>query len=337
VTKKLLTCVLAVVLAPAAAQADTITSLYVFGDSLSDQGNAFILTAGTFPPAPYAERASNGPVAVERLADRLGIPLAPVAAGGTNYAVVGSATGLVNIPGTPIVTDNFAAVQYGQAALENTGIINQLLAFLLTGPVVDPDHALFVVWGGPNDFFLDPSAAGAANAVTNLANSVALLYANGSRRFLVPNMPDLSLTPYGRSLPPAAQAGLQALSAGFNAGLDSALDSLDLFPGIDITRFDTFGLLTSIAADPTAFGFANAEDACLSGNLGGGGSVCVDPSTYVFWDSVHPTAAAHIVLGDAFATAVPEPATVMLFGVGFAAGAARRGRAAHGSSSRPRM
>jgi len=54
-------------LLPAVASAGPITSLYVVGDSLSDSGNAFILTAG-FPPAPYAQRASNGPVAVERLA-----------------------------------------------------------------------------------------------------------------------------------------------------------------------------------------------------------------------------------------------------------------------------
>jgi outer membrane lipase/esterase len=324
--KKMLPLAVILTLAPAAALAEPITSMFVFGDSLSDQGNAFLLTGGAFPPAPYAGRASNGPVAVERLADRLGVSLAPAAAGGTNYAVVGAATGPVNIPGTPIVTDNSAAVQYGLPVLAGTGIVNQVLEFASTGPVADPAHSLFVVWGGPNDLFLDPSAAAAANAVTNLADAIGLLYGSGARRFLVPNLPDLSLTPEGRAQLPGDQAALRALSLLFNFGLGQALDSLEALPGIDITRFDTFAQLTAIANDPAAFGLANAEDACLS--LGpGGASVCADPSTYLFWDSLHPTTAAHEVLGDAFAAAVPEPATASLVLVGLALGLARRKRA----------
>jgi phospholipase/lecithinase/hemolysin len=194
--------------------------------------------------------------------------------------------------------------------------------------VTTPDSTLFVVWGGPNDFFIDASAATAANAVTNLASAIGLLHGNGARRFLVPNMPDLSLTPSGRALPDPLRAGLQALSIGFNLGLSFALDMLALLPGIDITRFDTFALLTAIAASPGAFGFANAADACLTGDLGIGGVVCADPSSYVFWDSVHPTTAAHAVLGDRFAAAVvPEPATLVLVGLGLALSAlARRSR-----------
>ena len=92
---RLLAYILAAVLAPALALAAPITSLVVVGDSLSDDGNGFILTGGTFPPPPYDQGGSNGPVAVEYLASALGLPLAPSAAGGTNYAVLGAATGAV--------------------------------------------------------------------------------------------------------------------------------------------------------------------------------------------------------------------------------------------------
>ena len=212
--------------------------------------------------------------------------------------------------------------------LSNTGILNQVGAFLAGGPVIDPLHSLFLVWGGPDDFFLDPSPAAAANAVNNLANSIGALYLGGARRFLVPNMPDLSLTPFGRALPPLERAGLQALSAGFNVGLEAALSAADGLPGIDIVRFDTFGLVAAITSNPAAFGFANAEVPCLSGTYETGVLVCADPDSYVFWDSLHPTTAGHRALGDAFADAVaPEPAVVALTGLGLALGLMRRARA----------
>jgi phospholipase/lecithinase/hemolysin len=313
--RKCIAFALVALLTPAFAVAGPITQLVVIGDSLSDQGNAFLLTGGVFPPPPYAQRASNGPVAVERLADRLGVPLVPAAAGGSNYAVVGALTG----------TDNFSAAAYGQPALNNTGMVPQTLNYLATVPFIDPD-ALHVVWGGPNDFFVSPSPAAAATALNNLAFSISQLYGAGARRFLVPNMPDLSLTPSGRSLPPLQQAGLQQLVMGFNTGLKGVLATLGGLPGIDITPFNTFGLLTDIAGNPGAYGFSNATDACLTGNIGLGGIVCGAPDEYVFWDSVHPGAAAHRVLGDAFAQAVPEPVSLSLFGIAAAAGILARRR-----------
>ena len=205
---RLLAYVLIAVLAPALALAAPITSLVVVGDSLSDQGNGFILTGGTFPPPPYDQRASNGPVAVEYLASALGVPLTPSGAGGTNYAVLGAATGAVGIPSLPpLTTENSAALLYGQAALEGTSLLTQTGVILGLGPVADP-NALFFVWGGANDLFINPSAATLGDAVNNLAAIISMLYGSGARQFLVPNLPDLSLTPYGLSLSPADKAGL---------------------------------------------------------------------------------------------------------------------------------
>ena len=54
------------------ASADSFSRLYVFGDSLSDTGNAASVV-NDLPPPYYKNRFSNGPVAVEVLAKKLGL------------------------------------------------------------------------------------------------------------------------------------------------------------------------------------------------------------------------------------------------------------------------
>lgn len=42
-------------------------------------------------------------------------------------------------------------------------------------------------------------------------------------------------------------------------------------------------------------------------------------SAYAYWDGIHPTAAAHEIIADAFVVAaIPEPSTWIMMVVGFA-------------------
>jgi len=79
------------------------TALFVFGDSLSDSGNAFVLLGGgmadepydPIPSAPYdTKRFTNGRTWVEFLADELRLPLGGLPALKSpffgNYAVGGA-------------------------------------------------------------------------------------------------------------------------------------------------------------------------------------------------------------------------------------------------------
>ena len=292
----------------------TVVQLFAFGDSLSDSGNAYALTGGVYPPSPpYAQRESNGPVAVEWLAARLGITgFAPSTAGGTNYAIAGASTGTSNSVGLP--------------GLSNTGIRSQVTNFTTSAPIFDPATALFFVWGGANDFIIafdtgqNPLTTG-AQAILNLTNDIALLASVGAQHFLVLNLPDLGATPFGRAIDPLA---LTVLSQGFNAGLASALAGVETSLGLDIQEFDVFGLLHNVIVNPAAYGLINVTDPCFNGI-----TMCAQPDQYLFWDSGHPTTRAHQLLADAlFAmlpSAVPEPSTLALLSLGLLAFGAGRG------------
>ena len=61
-------------------------------------------------------------------------------------------------------------------------------------------RALYVIWTGANDYLMsitDPNASRAEprEVVTNITKAIQALYSLGARNFLIPNLPDLGLTP----------------------------------------------------------------------------------------------------------------------------------------------
>lgn len=278
-----------------AASADSFSAVFVYGDSLSDNGNLFAATGA--PPAPYFDgRFSNGPVAVEQLATLLGSPL-------NDFAWGGATTGIGN------QADGGTQTTPGLAHLP--GMLAQL-AGAPVPPALIPS-SLFVVWGGANDFEINGSVT---TAVTNIDTIVATLQAEGATHILVPGLPDLGLTPEFFGDPAAT-----LFSDEFNEGLQATLPS-------GATYDDTFSLLNAIVADPAAYGLTNVTTPCFNGT-----TVCSDPSQYLFWDDIHPTTAADAILAQQFDATVttPEPSSIMLLGTGIAglaAGLLRKWRVA---------
>ena len=158
------------------------------------------------------------------------------------------------------------------------------------------------------------------------------LIAAGAKSILVANVPNVGLAPIialGGSDP--AQA--TGLTAGFNAGF-AAVDALP-----EVALVDTFTTSNDIAADIAnggpIYGFNNANDSCAMHNEFG---VNPDPSgscdSYLFYDLLHPTAAANgVIAGAALGAAqqlranraaelgvapVPVPAAAWLFVSGLA-------------------
>lgn len=309
-------------------------SLYAFGDSLSDSGNmynvVYALTGGTVevPRLPYYDgRASNGPVAVEYLAARLGLTAKPVVdssgnvdPAGSNFAVLGSSTGLVTQnDGTGY--RNYMTFRYDRR-LPDVGIDDQIVAFASLRGAADP-QALYFLWGGANDAYLafkDPgidqndagqmnalASATALQAANNLGNEILFLHSLGARDFLVPNLPDLGKTPdavlgtlagaYGSAYAPA----LTLYTETFNTTLATLLDTLDADPFLRIVDFDVYGLFKAYADS----GQYDTLNPCIS-------TPNCDPEQHLFWDGVHPTTYFHGRLADLMAQAVPAPATLML-------------------------
>jgi phospholipase/lecithinase/hemolysin len=254
------------------------------------------------------------------LAANLGLPLTPSLLGGRDFAFGGADTGVGNYfsvyPGVPMEINTFFS------GSPQTGTLAQVQSFVGTGGTIAPD-GLTVLWAGPNDIFtaltLDPvtfaqnPAPVITAAINNLSGEVIALYGAGARTILLPGMADLGKIPFG--LASGNSAGLTAVSAAFNFFLDQAIGPLELgLPGLNIIGFDTFSFVDAAIANPGAHGFTNVTDPCFDGAV-----VCENPDQYVFWDLVHPTARAHLILGNAFTAAVvPEPTTVALMAIALA-------------------
>jgi outer membrane lipase/esterase len=277
------------------------STLYVFGDSLSDPGNVYTLTGMTavapfepIPSAPYkgSFRFTNGKTWVEQLARWMGMPNGSKAAFRRparfgNYALGGSRAGPSD---NPLFT--FAG---------------QLGTFLGNTGGAAPADALYIVWFGGNDIrdalvaaASDPTLATSQEiitaAVTAEAEGISQLYAAGARKFLVLNAPNIALAPAVTSQGPAAVGGALLLSQGFNDGLNGALDNLQLaLPGVEIYRFDAFGFLSAVVADPDAYRYHDVVDACLSFFVIEDVR-CQQQNRYLFWDAIHPTRFTHRVL-----------------------------------------
>lgn len=337
------------------AWAGPYSDIFVLGDSLSDSGNIFLaspnlsfLPIKPVPGAPYFQgRASNGPVAVELLAQKLGLNLTASEAGGNNFAYGGARTDThvfeALFPGTDVDFDVLAQQQKLFASINPANP---------AGAALDP-NALYVVFAGANNLqdavraaLANPANAQAvaqaaiANAVGDLGAVLGGLSQHGARNFLVPNAPNLALVPRITEqlalLPPAQAQQVRQLATGAAVGFNTALDALlASFSNPNMIGFDLFGLLQQVVSAPAAFGLTNVTQRCYTGDdlLFTGalidptkpngidptkqGTVCATPDDYLFWDGIHPTATIHQVLADRLfaAAVVPEPGVLALFGM----------------------
>jgi phospholipase/lecithinase/hemolysin len=289
------------------AQPPPIDRLVVFGDSLSDPGNAFIAT-GQFevrpfdpiPDAPYLIgrfHFTNGPTWIEHLAADIGL-------------FRGGKPALLR----PGVYTNYA---FGGARARLNGPVDlsgQIRRFLADFHGVASPETLYVLWIGATDLrdaaeaaAVDPNAGLGIilQAIGATASGIQQLYNAGARSFLVVNLPNIGDTPAVRVLGPEAQDDARKLSEGYNfgfngtpiVGLEATLEGLRLLDDIVILSFDVFAGLEELVADPDLAGLTNVTDSCITPGVIIG-AICLRPRKYLFWDFIHPTTKAHEYLSE---------------------------------------
>jgi phospholipase/lecithinase/hemolysin len=286
----------------ALAHAQDYTSIVVFGDSLSDTGNFADLTQAKYsvripgPDENYADgRFTDGDLTMPMAQKYFGLWIEQFAAllpsqphiknsldGGTNYAY-GNARN-----GNGVTTVTFGPSNSLSVTVNNIG--QQVTDYLATSPGIS-DKTLFAVWGGANDVLNATSPGDVVKGLIAQLINIQHLIDAGATQFVIPNLPPLGSTPVFNSSP-AEGAAATAGSVLYNQLLAEGISILcDINRGkhLHIVQLDIFSLFNRIVAHPGLFGLTNV-------NTPAQGDATVDPDTYLFWDTLHPTTRGHNIV-----------------------------------------
>jgi phospholipase/lecithinase/hemolysin len=250
---------------------DRFQKVVVFGDSISDNGNSFVLTGA--PAAPYFEgRWTNGFNWVDyfpKVAHHFPAITAFAKNRGTNFAVGGD-------------TSADLATQIGT-----------FLANFEASP-----RYLYVIEIGANDF-----AAGINPDTTaqNIYAAIGQLATAGAKEIVVLTVPDLSITPVvigqGGQIVQAAEQFVTTA----NIELAKEIAVAQSTYSVHIATIDINALFVPVVKDPTDFGFENSVGEAFNPSTG---KIVADPNTYVFWDGFHPTTPVHLLFARFFLFAI---------------------------------
>lgn len=313
------------------APAQTFSDVVVFGDSLSDGGNAAALPASRRQGVPPGSRFTTNPdpTAADLLALAFGAKPAPSAAGGQNRAVGGACTS----PDAVCALDAVPTVS------------EQIDAYLASRPGGRADAgALYSIWGGANDIrdamglTRDPARAAmaAAAAGTAAAAQSRRLREDGARHVVVFNLPDIAHTPFARA------AGLPlSLWTGFSRAYNERLAQGLAGSPEGVVPVNAFALFEEVLADAASYGFENVDGMACSGDAAATTALLCGPQgsgypfvwsgdgnvRYLFADGIHPGGGAHALLAQAAIATLEAPVMASLAGEGGVAAAAAHGAA----------
>jgi len=304
-TCALLACVVLSFALPGLSQAQTeYEDVFIFGDSVSDAGNIYLMTGQTtkspyplVPTFPYTiggHHYSNGETWAEQFTKGLG-----------------DATGGKASRANPGKNGNYA---HGGARGRNNTLhpspdsLEQAQMFIADYNGA-PSDALYVIQFGGNDV-RDALAAAQSDqslvtsfgilfqATYEVQGTIQTLYNAGARNFLIANSPNMVNAP-AVSLQGGVTVFLTGIFVGtYNGELEDRLAELGGNAGIDIQQFNMFDFTDELVINAAAYGLTNVTSPCLNFIVASGGK-CENPEGYLFWDGLHPTKAAHKAIAEA--------------------------------------
>lgn len=280
----------ALMAAPAVASAEPFSKLVVFSGALTDTGN-MASEKGDYPAPFYKNRTTNGPLAVDVLATRLGLN------SDASMHLVGKQAGT-----------NFAVADALAGGKGTHDLPAQVKAYLdRDGGKADPKALHFLFIGG-NDVVLavqtmdDKQAEKILDdAVAGIETAMQTLLSAGATTIFAPDFIDIGIAPIVKKYGPQAAARATSLSALYNQKFDAMLARMEE-KKFELVRWRFGDFVKSLMAHGDEFGFTNVADACVDMEPK---SAC-DPEKFVFFTGEYPTAKVHELVGSAMALAVLE-------------------------------
>lgn len=269
--------------------------LFIFGDSLSDTGNLASVT-GPLPYPFYMNRISNGPVAVDVLAQRLGLSAEP------SLHIIGPAQGT-----------NYAVATADAFGNEIQDFPVQLLSFYTNHGYIAPTDALYVIFIGGNDVLHtrrvsdEEAAVIIQQAADSVRSAITSLSLSGARSFLLVNSPNAALVPAAITIAsqlnsPEYLERLRKFSKLYRNKLHAIEDDLEHALGINIREFDLFTYFNKLIRKADDYGFINSTEGCFDRSTISFHPDCLyglNFDKFVFFDELHPTARTHALIGEA--------------------------------------
>lgn len=300
------------------AHAQNYSQVVVFGDSLSDTGNLAKQindnpVVSAFVGAAHNSFTTNPDTTwADVFASAYGLSAMPNNNGaltGTNYAVGGAKS------------QNNDTMAFGMISIPS---VRQQVDYHLNAnnQKADP-NALYVVWVGANDLFEASKKSSALEVLTDIRTAslgqvadINRLHEAGATKILVPNLPDVGVTPRSVANPSTAQQATLA-STIYNNTLFSQLNTSNA----NVIPANTFALLQEAVAHKEAFGFSNvSEGACkninaITSSLGCGegnwqATGANANNTHAFADDIHPSGRTHRILAQYYRSIIDTPAYV---------------------------
>ncbi|XP_047320357.1 GDSL esterase/lipase At1g71691-like [Impatiens glandulifera] len=310
---------------------EMVPAMFVFGDSLLDNGNNNKLRS--FAKANYypygidfedgpTGRFSNGYTMVDEIAELLGLPLIPPYSGtspddmlhGVNYA--SAAAGILDITGRNFI----GRIPFDKQINNFEKTLDQITGKMEAISMADElSRCIFFVGMGSNDYlnnYLMPNypTRNKYNGqqysdylVKQYSRQLTRLYSLGARKIVLSGLGLMGCIPSILAKSPIGQCSddVNKLVLPFNDNVKAMISELGMnLPGSQFLYVDIHRIFQDILTNYKSYGFSVIDRGCCGIGRNKGQITCLPFQTpctnrkeYVFWDAFHPTDAVNVLIG----------------------------------------